>query len=163
MIREATEQDAEAIAEIYRYYIQNTVITFEESDVDAIDITGRINKVRESGFSWLVAVENEEVVGYAYASSWNDRTAYRHTAEITVYLLHTAQAKGWGTKLYESLLLSLRHQRIHTVIGSITLPNPASVAIHEKFGMVKVGHFTEIGYKFDKWLDVGYWQMRLNS
>ncbi len=162
MIREARQEDAEAIAEIYRYYIQNTVITFEEGDIDAIGIAARINKVQESGFSWLVAVEKEDVMGYAYASSWNDRTAYRHTAEITIYLSYTSQAKGWGTKLYEALLQSLRHQRIHSVIGSITLPNPASVAIHEKFGMVKVGHFKEVGYKFGKWLDVGYWQMQLS-
>ncbi len=163
MIREASEQDAEAIAEIYRYYIQNTVITFEEGDVDTRDIIDRINKVQESGFSWLVAVEDEDVIGYAYASTWNDRAAYRHTAEVSVYLSHTAQSKGWGTKLYDALFLSMQNQHIHTVIGSITLPNPASVAMHEKFGMVKVGHFTEVGCKFGKWLDVGYWQMQLNS
>lgn len=161
MIREATQEDSEAIAEIYRYYVQNTVITFEDGNVDSAEISDRINKVQESGFSWLVAIENGCIVGYAYASTWNDRAAYQHTAEITIYLLHTTQAKGWGTKLYEALLSGLRHQRIHTVIGCITLPNPASVAIHEKFGMVNVGHFTEVGYKFGKWLDVGYWQIQL--
>jgi len=163
MIREATENDAEAIVEIYNYYIRNTVVTFEETEVDATDFIARINKVQNSGYSWIVAIDNEQVVGYAYSSKWNERTAYRNTAEVSVYLSHTAISKGWGTKLYEALFTGLRNKDIHVVIGGITLPNPASVALHEKFGMEKVAHFKEVGFKFNTWLDVGYWQVRINA
>ena len=163
MIREASEGDAEAITEIYNHYIRNTVITFEEDEVTAADFIERINNVQKSGFSWLVAIENEKVIGYAYSSKWKDRTAYRNTAEVSVYLSHTTKSKGWGTKLYEVLFSGLRGKAIHIVIGGITLPNPASIAIHENFGMEKVAHFKEVGYKFGEWLDVGYWQVQLNT
>lgn len=163
MIREATDKDAEAITEIYNYYVQNTVITFEEVDLHPSDFVARISKVQESGYSWLVAEENGTVIGYAYSSKWNDRAAYKNTAEVSVYLSHQITSKGWGTKLYRTLFSSLREKSIHIVIGGITLPNVASVAIHEKFGMAKVAHFKEVGYKFGKWLDVGYWQVQLNA
>ncbi|MBV1883057.1 MAG: GNAT family N-acetyltransferase [Pseudomonadales bacterium] len=162
MIREATEKDAEAIAEIYNYYIQKTVVTFEEEDLDEYALSERMHKVQMSGFSWLVAVENEKIIGYSYSSEWNGRGAYKSTAEVSVYLSPSLKAKGWGTKLYQALFSRLRDKSIHVVIGGITLPNPASIAIHEKFGMEKVAHFKEIGYKFGQWLDVGYWQVKLN-
>lgn len=163
MIREATKGDAAAIAEIYNHYIRNTVITFEDSVVDSKEFVERINNVQKTGFSWLVVEANNEVIGYAYSSKWNDRAAYKNTAEVSVYLSHTIQSKGWGTKLYDVLFSSLREKSIHVVIGGITLPNSASVAIHEKFGMEKVAHFKQVGYKFGKWLDVGYWQVQLNA
>ena len=163
MIREATEKDAVAITEIYNYYILKTVTTFEEDEVTEADFRERINNVQKSGFSWLVAIENEQVIGYAYSSKWKDRTAYLKTAEVSVYLSHTVKSKGWGTKLYGALFSNLEGKDIHTVIGGITLPNLASVAIHEKFGMEKVAHFKEVGYKFGEWLDVGYWQVHLNA
>jgi phosphinothricin acetyltransferase len=163
MIREATEEDAEAVTKIYNYYIQNTVITFEEDHLNPSDFIERIRKVQKSGFSWLVAEVGGEIIGYAYSSKWNDRTAYRHTAEVSVYLAHHVRYEGWGTKLYEALFASLREKSIHIAIGGITLPNPASVAIHEKFGMEKVAHFKQVGYKFGSWLDVGYWQVQLRN
>lgn len=163
MIREATDNDAEAITAIYNYYIQNTVITFEEDSLNPSDFIERIRKVQESGYSWLVAEENGKIIGYAYSSKWNDRTAYINTAEVSIYLSHLIKSRGWGTKLYDVLFSSLRQKSIHIVIGGITLPNPASVAIHEKFGMEKVAHFKEVGYKFGEWLDVGYWQVQLNA
>jgi L-amino acid N-acyltransferase YncA len=103
------------------------------------------------------------VIGYAYAGKWNVRSAYRHTVETTVYLSNSTLSKGWGTRLYQALFDTLRDKSIHTIVGGITLPNPASIALHEKFGMKKVAHFSEVGYKFGKWLDVGYWQMELKS
>ena len=162
MIRNATEMDAEAIAEIYNYYIKNTVVTFEEADINAADFILRINKVQNSGFTWLVAIDEERIIGYAYSTKWHERAAYRNTAEVSVYLSHTVTSKGWGSKLYKTLFASLKEKGIHIVIGGITLPNPASVALHEKFGMEQVAHFKEVGYKFGEWLDVGYWQVQLN-
>ena len=163
MIRDATKKDAEAIAEIYNYYIRKTVVTFEEHALDEDAIIERMHKVQTSGFSWLVAVENEKIIGYAYSSKWNERVAYKNTAEVSVYLSPTLKAKGWGTKLYQQLFSGLRDKSIHSVIGGIALPNPASIAIHEKFGMEKVAHFKEVGYKFGKWIDVGYWQVQLSA
>jgi L-amino acid N-acyltransferase YncA len=161
MIRAATESDAQAIADIYNYYIKNTVVTFEEQPVSQNDIVERIQKVRSSSLPWLVAEDGGVVIGYAYAGKWNARSAYRHTVESTVYLSHLSVSKGWGTRLYQVLFDTLRQKSIHVVIGGITLPNPASIALHEKFGMKQVAHFKEVGHKFGQWLDVGYWQTEL--
>ena len=161
MIREATAGDAQAIADIYNHYIHETVVTFEEQALTAAEIVARLKKVREAGLVWLVAEQVDGVIGYAYATEWRERAAYRHTVEVSVYLANTVLAKGWGTKLYEALFTELNNKPVHMVIGGITLPNPASVALHEKFGMEKVAHFRQVGYKFGQWLDVGYWQMPL--
>ncbi len=163
MIREASEQDVEAIVDIYNYYIRNTVVTFEETEVDVRDFSARIRKVQGSGNSWLVAIEEGRVIGYAYSTKWNERAAYRSTVEVSVYLSHTEVSKGWGTRLYDELFSGLLVRGIHVVIGGITLPNAASVALHEKKGMEKVAHFVEVGNKFGEWLDVGYWQVRLST
>jgi L-amino acid N-acyltransferase YncA len=161
MIRAATESDAQAIADIYNYYIKNTVVTFEEQPISKSEILERIEKVTGSSLPWLVAEDGGVVIGYAYAGKWNVRSAYRHTVETTIYLSSSSISKGWGTQLYQALFDILRDKSIHIVIGGITLPNPASIALHEKFGMKKVAHFPEVGYKFGQWLDVGYWQMGL--
>jgi L-amino acid N-acyltransferase YncA len=163
MIRPATKPDAQAIADIYNHYIQHTVVTFEEQPISPGDILDRMEKVFQSGLPWLVAVDADAVIGYAYAGRWNVRSAYRHTAEITVYLAHDSVGKGWGTWLYSVLFETLRQASIHTVIGGITLPNPASIALHEKCGLKQAAHFKEVGYKFGRWLDVGYWQMELKT
>ena len=162
MIRPATELDAIAIASIYNYYIENSTATFEENPLTASDILSRIEKVRLAGLHWLVAEQDEKILGYAYATKWNERAAYRHTVETSIYLSNVSLSAGWGTKLYSDLFSRLRSQSIHIAIGGITLPNPASIALHEKFGMEKVAHFKEVGFKFDQWLDVGYWQVQLN-
>jgi L-amino acid N-acyltransferase YncA len=161
MIRSATKSDAQTIADIYNYYIQNTVITFEEQAISKNDIIERIQKVVDANLPWLVAEEGGTVIGYAYATKWNTRSAYKHTVETSIYLSNSSVSKGWGTQLYKALFDTLRHKSIHVIIGGITLPNPASIALHEKYGMKKVAHFKEVGYKFGQWLDVGYWQVEL--
>ena len=163
MIRKAKDKDSETIADIYNYYIRNTVITFEETEITAADISSRIERVNKAKLPWLVAEVDSKVIGYAYAAKWNERSAYKHTAETAIYLSRTCLSQGWGTKLYEALFTELRNLSIHIAIGGVTLPNPASVALHEKFGMHKVAHFEEVGYKFGQWLDVGYWQVQLNA
>ncbi len=163
MIREATKNDAEVITEIYNYYIENSVISFEEIVIHPIDFIKRIKKVQESGLPWLVAEQNSKVIGYAYAAKWHERAAYKNTVEVSIYLSHQLKSKGWGTKLYNDLFSILQTKSIHIVIGGITLPNTASVALHEKFGMEKVAHFKEVGYKFGRWLDVGFWQVKLDN
>lgn len=161
MIRDAMEADAKAISEIYNYYIRNTVITFEEQDISAEEISRRITKVQSAGLWWLVAEIDNQVLGYAYCSKWQERSAYRHTVEASVYLDQSATGKGLGTELYQALFQRIESSDFHIVIGGIALPNPMSVALHEKFGMEKVAHFNEVGYKFSQWIDVGYWQVKL--
>lgn len=163
MIRKVLQHDAKNIADIYNYYIKHTVVTFEESLVSTLDMEERIKRVTQSGFPWLVAEDEGRIVGYAYAGAWNPRAAYRFSAETTVYLANDCREKGWGSQLYEALFAELRTVKAHIAIGGITLPNDASAALHEKFGMQKVAHFKEVGYKFGKWLDVGYWQVELDS
>lgn len=161
MIRPAEPRDAAAITAIYNHYIANTTITFEEEAITAQDIAERIEEIGSANLPWLVAEEDGAIVGYAYASKWKGRCAYRYSVECAVYFSPSSVSKGWGTKLYDALFAVLREKSIHVVIGGIALPNPASVALHEKLGMKKVAHFSEVGFKFDRWLDVGYWQMSL--
>lgn len=157
-IRPATASDSAAIARIYNHYILNTVITFEEEAVSSEDMAQRISEVSAASFPWLVAEQADAVVGYAYAGKWKGRCAYRYSAESTIYLDPAITGRGLGTKLYEALFSNLREAKMHTVLGGIALPNPASIALHEKFGLRKAAHFSEIGFKFDRWIDVGYWQ-----
>lgn len=163
LIRQVTAADAQAIADTYNYYIEQTTISFEEQLVTAADISKRIQKTQDAGFTWLVAEEESELVGYAYTSSWKERAAYKHTIEVSVYLANGSSSRGIGRQLYEALFASFEQSSVHVVMAVIALPNPASIALHEKFGMKKVAHFTEVGKKFDRWIDVGYWQLQLDS
>jgi L-amino acid N-acyltransferase YncA len=164
MIRAVLDKDADSIVEIYNYYIAETTVTFEEETITTADMQSRINKIQADNLPWLVAKdESGKVVGYAYASKWRERFSYRFSVEVTVYLSPEHSNKGIGSKLYAALFSELRLKSIHSVIGGITLPNDASVALHEKFGMQKVAHFKEVGFKFKQWLDVGYWQGSLSA
>ncbi|MCX2778712.1 arsinothricin resistance N-acetyltransferase ArsN1 family B [Microbulbifer thermotolerans] len=158
MIREAEKSDAARIAEIYNYYVENSFVTFEVDRVSEDEMAMRIQGCLESDLPWLVAEHKRSVIGYCYASPWKGRCAYRYSVESTVYLDISLTSKGWGTKLYNELLARLKKRGIHVVISGIALPNKASVALHEKFGMEKVAHFKEVGRKFERWIDVGYWQ-----
>lgn len=162
MIRDAKPDDSEAIADIYNYYINNTIVTFETESVSSNEMSQRISETLSHDLPYLVYEESDEVIGYAYASPWKGRCAYRYSVEVTVYLAHNSAGKGLGTQLYQALFARLKSQGYHTAIGGISLPNPASVGLHEKMGMEKVVHFKEVGFKFDQWVDVGYWQKALS-
>jgi phosphinothricin acetyltransferase len=156
MIREATFLDANAIAEIYNHYILNTIITFEVDPITPQEIMNRIEKYKEVG-PYLVYEENGEVIGYSYVSKFRERKAYEHSVESTIYLKNGCGGKGVGFKLYSELLDQVSGQ-YHAIIGGIALPNDASVKLHEKCRFKKVGHFLQVGRKFGKWIDVGFWQ-----
>ena len=160
MIRPAESADADGIAAIYNYYVANTVVTFEEEQCTAQQMAARVRETLALDLPWLVA-ENDggQVIGYAYASRWNGRCSYRYSLEITVYLSHLVMAQGWGSRLYDALFGELRKRPVHVLIAGIALPNAASIALHEKFGMRKVAHFSEVGHKLGQWHDVGYWQV----
>jgi L-amino acid N-acyltransferase YncA len=157
-IRPATTADGEALARIYNFFIRETVVTFEEQEVSAAEMTTRLQDVQQALLPWLVAEQDGEVVGYAYATKWKTRSGYRFSTEVSVYLDHRQGGRGLGSRLYEQLFSILKDQGLHAAIGGIALPNDASVALHEKFGFTKVAHFRETGFKFGKWIDVGYWE-----
>lgn len=161
IIRNAVPEDGAAIAAIYNHFVRDTTISFEEQDVTAADMAERIAGVQAAGLPWLVACDGELVLGWAYASKWRVRHAYRFSVESSVYLAPSAAGRGLGSTLYRELLARLGAAGVHLVIGGIALPNPASIALHEKFGFEKVAHFKEVGFKFDAWRDVGYWQLVL--
>ena len=164
MIRSAAASDAQAVAGIYNHYIANTIVTFEEALCSVNDMAGRMRDAQAADLPWLVAEDDfGEIVGYAYASKWNGRCSYRRSVEVTVYLSPGATSRGWGSRLYESLFAQLRKRSMHVLIAGIALPNPGSVALHEKFGMQQVGCFPEVGFKMDQWIDVGYWQVVLDD
>ncbi len=161
MIRPAHHDDAQRITDIYNHYVLNSTISFEEAAVSPMEMSARLQGIESRGLPWLVSEEDGVVMGFAYASTWKARPAYRFTVEVTIYLAHDAIAAGRGTDLYKSLFDRLRALPVHSAVACIALPNLHSVALHEKFGMKKVAHFNEVGFKFDRWLDVGYWQVNL--
>ena len=156
-IRPVNSDDAEAICAIYNHYVQNSTISFEEDGVSPTEMSRRIVDVTES-LPWLV-IENEGVVdGYAYATKWRARSAYRFSVEITVYLSPNAIGKGYGASLYANLMEQLATLGVHAVIAGIALPNEKSIKLHEKIGLKKIAHFEQVGFKNQQWIDVGYWQ-----
>ena len=161
MIRPVQDTDLSSIIDIYNYYIRETTVSFEEQEISEKELDHRIHKVKSEGLPWLVAEKGRKLIGYAYATKWKERSAYRYSVEISVYIDQSSQGQGWGTKLSQALFTELQKLDIHLVIGGITLPNNASIALHEKFGMEKVAHFKEVGFKFGEWRDVEYWQMKL--
>ena len=157
-IRPATPADAESLARIYNFYVKETAVTFEEQVISAGEITARLQEVEGASLPWLAAEQGGEVVGYAYATKWKGRSAYRFSTEVTVYVERGRGGRGIGSSLYRHLLPALQSRGIHAAFGGIALPNDASVALHQKFGFEKVAEFREVGFKFDRWIDVGYWQ-----
>ncbi len=161
MVRSAAAADAEAIARIYNYYIQKTVITFEEEPVSAGVMATRLTDVQGLSLPWLVAELESLIVGYAYATKWKVRSAYRHSVETTIYLEPGCERRGIGTALYSELLAVLRERGMHVAIGGAALPNEASVALHRKLGFEQVATFRQVGFKHGRWVDVAYWQLVL--
>jgi phosphinothricin acetyltransferase len=158
LIRLAALADAESVAAIYNHYILHTAVTFEEQVISADEMSARIAEVISTSLPWLVLEQDGCAAGYAYAARWKGRSAYRFSVESTIYLAPGKVGRGFGTALYRALMAELKQKGLHAVIGGITLPNPASVALHERFGLRKAGEFREVGRKFGRWVDVGYWQ-----
>jgi phosphinothricin acetyltransferase len=162
MIRPVRAADAAAICGIYNHYVRHTVVSFEEEALAPEEIGRRIGKVMAAALPWLVLEEEGELLGYAYATPWKERSGYRYAVESSVYLEASAGGQGRGARLYAELLAELRSRPLRTVIGGIALPNEASVGLHEKLGFRKVAHFERVGWKCGRWVDVGYWQLALS-
>lgn len=165
-VRDARQEDATAIATIYNAHVRDSVATFELEPVAMTAMQARIGEVQGAGLPWLViesvhAVTTPAVVGYAYATPWKTRAAYARTVETSIYLAHAARGRGLGWALYAALIERLRLFGMHALIGGISLPNAASVALHESLGFLPAGRFREVGFKHGRWVDVGYWQRLL--
>lgn len=160
-LRAAQAEDAAAIAAVYAPYVRDTVVSFEEVAPEAGEMASRLAEIRAAGLPWLLAEQDGVLLGYAYATRWRARPAYRHAVESSVYLADAARGRGIGSLLYSALLCELRVQGKHTVIGGIALPNPASEALHRKLGFRQVAHFEQTGFKFGRWIDTSYWQLLL--
>lgn len=162
-MRDAVAADAAAIAAIYNVHVRGTIVTFELDEVDAAEMQRRMQQGRDLGLPWLVAESGGDVIGYAYAGQWKARAAYARTVESSIYLADAARGRGLGKRLYGELIARLRERGIHVVIGGVSMPNAASVALHESFGFKPIGAFREVGWKLGRWIDVGYWQLLLDG
>lgn len=160
MIRLAIPSDANVIAAIYNHYVLNTTITFEEGAVTQEEMASRIKSV-SARLPWYVYEREGKVIGYAYATPWRVRSAYRFSVETTVYIAPEYARQGIGRQLYLTLIDTLRNKDIQVALGGIAQPNLPSVALHEKIGFEKVAHFKRVGRKFERWIDVGYWELQL--
>lgn len=161
-IRVATTGDAAAIAAIYAPHVTAGVASFEEFAPDAEEMEARIERVLEF-HPWLVAELDGAMVGYAYANKFRERSAYRWAVETTVYVAGSAQRRGVGRLLYSGLLEILRRQGFTQAIAAISLPNDASIRLHEQTGFKRAGVYREVGWKLGRWIDVGLWQAELGD
>jgi L-amino acid N-acyltransferase YncA len=160
-IRDADPQrDAAACAAIYAPSVEGSATSFEERAPDAAELARRIERTGAT-HPWLVAEEGGEVVGYAYACPFQERPAYRWSASVSVYVAADRAGRGLGRALYEELFARLRSQGFRMACAGITLPNPASVGLHESLGFAQSGLNREIGWKHGAWRDVGWWQLEL--
>jgi len=157
--------DEHAICEIYNHFVSHTVVTFEEVPLTPEQMRARIDNYR-SKHPWLVCEAQgddgrPQIVGYSYAAPYHARAAFRHTAEVTVYVRLGCERRGIGRALYGALLPQLQAQGCHALIAAIALPNAGSAGLHESLGFTQVGHLREVGRKLGRWVDVGHWQKTL--
>jgi phosphinothricin acetyltransferase len=160
-LRAATPDDAAAIADIYAPFVTGSAVSFETEPPDEAAMRARI----EAGgglYPWLVGEDGDaSLIGYAYAARFRDRPAYRFAVETSVYLRPGAAGRGLGRRLYEPLLAMLEDQGFTQAIAAITLPNEASVRLHDRLGFERAGTYRQVGWKLGTWHDVGLWQRRL--
>jgi phosphinothricin acetyltransferase len=162
-IRSASFDDAGKIADIYDHYVATSHATFELEPIDSAEMGRRVLEILSLGYPFSVAEDRNSITGYAYGRPFRPRPGYRHSVEVAVYVHPDHHGKGTATELYDQLFTRLVAGGAHTLIAAIALPNDASVRLHESFGFTKAGHFREVGRKFDRWIDVGYWQLLLQK
>ncbi|MEN9790351.1 MAG: hypothetical protein RLZZ63_9 [Gemmatimonadota bacterium] len=162
-LRDAVTDDAAAIAALYASFVTDSTVTFEETPPDGTEIARRIAGVQAQGLPWIVAEEEGGLTGYTYATPWRARRGYRFSVEVTVYVAPAHHRRGVGRALYQTLFARLAAAGYHAAMAGIALPNSPSVALHEALGMKQVAHFQETGFKFGRWVDVGYWERLLGD
>ena len=161
MIRPVKIDDAQALLNIYNYYVLHSVVTFDVVPLTMAMFMNKLNRIN-ADYPFIVYEENNEILGYAYGSRFRPKPAYDYAVESTVYVKHDCHGKQIGTKLYAALLKQLKAMDLHTVLGVLTIPNDASIKLHEKFGFKQVAVLQEVGLKFGEWQNIGIWQLKLN-
>jgi L-amino acid N-acyltransferase YncA len=160
--RIAHADDARAIADIYAPYVRETIVSFETEPPDANEIAQRIRRIGWQ-YPWLAAASDGQLIGYAYACENRARLAYRWSVDTAVYLHPSAQRQGFGHGLYQRLFAFLRKQGYVNAFAGISLPNDASVRLHETMGFRPIGVYRRVGYKLGGWRDVSWWQLALHD
>lgn len=162
IMRIASETDADAIAAIYAPFVRETVISFELEPPAREEMRRRITDTLAS-LPWLVIERDEQILAYAYAGPHRTRWAYQWSVDVSVYVDSQAHRRGYGRRLYHALLNILRAQGYYTAYAGITLPNEASVGLHEAMGFRPIGVYHNVGYKMGRWWDVGWWGLPLRA
>ena len=157
-IRKVDISDATKICDIYNFYVVNSIATFDEENKD-VDFFYKKIKDTIKNYPWLVVEDNNEVIGFAYASMWKDKSAYSKSVESTIYIDNKFTKKSIGSELYMELINELTNMGFKSVVGIISIPNVASEILHERLGFKKVAHFSKIGTKFGEDIDVACWQL----
>lgn len=152
--------DAPQLLMIYNFYVETSNTTLDHRKATPKAFARRMASIHKK-YPFLVYEENGIILGYAFASLWKAKHGYNKTVESSIYVSSDAKGKGVGTQLYRALIKELKFLNYTVVIGCLTLPNAISVALHEKLGFIKVAHFPGIAVKFEKKIDVGYWQLDL--
>ena len=160
IIRAALAGDLSAVAEIYAAEVRDGQATFDTDPPSVESWRAKLDSAHR-GDHFLVVEEQGRVLGFAYSSSYRDRGAYDHTRETTIYLHSEATGRGLGRSLYDDLLARLRESGMHVALACISLPNDASEALHRRCGFQRIGVMREVGRKFDRWIDVAWWQCSL--
>jgi len=161
-IRVAQPSDGEAIAAIYAPIVRDTAISFEVDPPTPQEMAQRIAATLAT-HPWLVAEQDGQVIGYAYAAKHRDRAAYRWSVDVTVYIGAQARRGGVGRALYQKLIAVLRRQGFHAAFAGIALPNDASVGLHEAVGFTPIGTYKHVGFKLGQWRDTGWWRLSLSD
>ena len=160
VIRKVDLLDAEQIADIYRPFVESTPVSFETVAPDVGEVCHRIEQTIQI-YPWFVCEVEGEIAGYAYASQHRARHHYQWSVDVTIYNHPGFRRQGLGRSLYAVLLDTLRRQGFVMAHAGITLPNEASVGLHEALGFQALGVYRNVGYKCGRWHDVGWWQYEL--
>jgi phosphinothricin acetyltransferase len=162
VIRSAKQEDAEGILEIYTPYILHTPVSFETEVPDIEAFRQRMVQYQKN-LPWLVCEVDNNLAGYTYATNHRHRTAYDCSKELSVYVHPNYRHRGIASGLYSVILEILKLQGVRNVLAGIALPNPESVGFHEQFGFKLVGIYHDVGYKFDRYHDVGWWELPIGT
>ena len=160
-IRAVHEADASAISQIYAYHVLHGTASYEIEPPSSDETLVKIRRVTEPGWPFLVAEEDDEIVGYAYATQFRDRAAYRFACEDSIYVAASKMRRGIGTALLDKLMERSSAVGFRTIVAVVGGAEPASIALHERCGFLEVGRLKRVGFKFDRWLDSVYLQRDL--
>lgn len=160
--RLATVEDAPELLKIYQPYVEKTAITFEYEVPTLEDFKSRISKTSKL-FPYILALEGDKIIGYAYAGRYRERAAYDWVVELSIYMDENERHHGAGTALYQRLLTALSVLNYQRAYACITYPNPASIAFHEKFGFEPIGIFHKSGYKLGQWYGIEWMDLALQK